>query len=361
MKRVIRKLLEATTIAILAMMLASCNDPLGKNNSNPVEVKLTGKDFQVTLLDHEYGYSRDSVYCFEGIWKKDAFYFGHWKLDPMVPNILPDNRNRLEFHITSDATGFQGVNASSSARCINIVQDGSDHTRYHLEWVSEGESTITFWNGEGEARKEISFKATSKSHIPFVTLKYRYDGELYTALELTSQNYRTILKQCPQGNTEWDNMPIYEVVPEPLNATLDENTYIWGELTARLHRVTENGEEDSYTFETIEEMYLPGSLTEHNDRYKFRIRMTYEDIYHRWPETRLCDKPLKEGEEYTKLNFNDLRERKTVAYKVVHKKYKDDSASKEKQYVGGTLRLIQQNPTNPNDWKDLRILNGLID
>ena len=362
MKHIIKKFIAAAALSFCAACLCSCNDPLGKNNSNPVEVKLTGKDFQFTLLDHEYGYSRDSVYCFEGIWKQDAFYFGHWKLDPMVPNILPDNRNRLEFHITSDATGFQGVNASSSARCINIVQDGSDHTRYHLEWVAEGESTITFWNGEGEARKEISFKATSKSHIPFVTLKYRYDGELYTALELTSLDYRSILKPCPQGNTEWENMPIYEVVPEPLNATLEENTYLLGGLSAWLHRVTEEGEEDCYTFNSIDEIYVPGSLTQHTERYKNRIRMTKEDIYKRWPETRLCSAvKIKEDKDIvTPLNFNDFRERKTTAYKVRHKTYKNDPASQEEQYVGGSITIIKVNPNNPDETQKLRILNGNI-
>ena len=352
------RLAGAAAILLSLVGLASCdkNNPLAPNRNNPPEAGLKAAAFDITLLDHERGYNRDSVYCFEGIWKQDAFYFGYWKLDPMVPNIFPEGQNQLEFRISSEAAGFEGVNASSSSRCINIVQDGADHTRYHLEWVAEGESTITFWNGEGDARQEISFKATSKKHIPFVNLKYRYDGELYTPLSTT---YRFLLKPCPQGNTEWDNMPIYELVPEPLNATLEENTYIWGGMAVALHRVTETGEEDRYSFNSIEDHFLPGSLTEYNDRYKNRIQMTYKDICDRWPQTRLYSS-FEDGKENVPLNFNDLRERRTVAYKVMHKKYADDDASKTEQYAGGSMEIIKFNPNDPNDWKEILIISGVI-
>ena len=357
------RLAGAAAILLSLAGLASCdkNNPLAPNRNNPPEAGLKAAAFDITLLDHERGYNRDSVYCFEGIWKQDAFYFGYWKLDPMVPNILPEGQNQLEFRISSEAAGFEGVNASSSSRCINIVQDGADHTRYHLEWVAEGESTITFWNGEGDARQEISFKATSKKHIPFVNLKYRYDGELYTAKDLSSAaGYKTLLKPCPQGNTEWDNMPIYELVPEPLNATLEENTYLWGGLVVKLHRVTETGEEDRYTFNSIEDHFLPGSFTEQSDRYKNRIRMTKKDICDRWPQTRLYSS-FPDDNTVVPLNFNDLRERRTVAYRVIHKKYIDDTASQEKQVVGGSLEIIKYNPNDPDDWKEIRILSGAID
>ena len=359
------RLAGATAILLSLAGLASCdkNNPLAPNRNNPPEAGLKAAAFDITLLDHERGYNRDSVYCFEGIWKQDAFYFGYWKLDPMVPNIFPEDQNQLEFRISSEAAGFEGVNASSSSRCINIVQDGADHTRYHLEWVAEGESTITFWNGEGDARQEISFKATSKKHIPFETLKYRYDGELYTAKDLSSAaGYKTLLKPCPQGNTEWDNMPIYELVPEPLNATLEENTYLWGGLVVKLHRVTETGEEDRYTFDEDHPMwaftnYPEGEWTE---RYKNRIQLTYKDICDRWPQTRLYSS-FEDGKENVPLNFNDLRERRTVAYRVIHKKYIDDTASQEKQVVGGSLEIIKYNPNDPDDWKEIRILSGAID
>lgn len=207
--------------------LASCDkdNPLSPNKNNPTAVKLQASDFSVTLLDHEKGYEKDSVYCFEGVWKEDAFYFGYWKLDPMTPNILPDGRNQLEFKIQSDAAGFEGVNASSSSRCINIVQDGADHTRYHLEYVAEGESTITFWNGEGAARKEISFKATSKAIIPLEGVIARVDGQEYKFFDKNHpahNDYLKVLKTFKSRNDfpGWDKMHILEIVgPIPLNAT----------------------------------------------------------------------------------------------------------------------------------------------
>ena len=203
--------------------LVSCgkNNPLAPNRENPTEVGLKAAAFEVTLLDHEKGYEKDSLYVFEGEWKQDAFYFGYWKLDPMVPNILPDGQNQIEFRISSDAAGFEGVNASSSSRCINIVQDGADHTRYHLEWVAEGESTITFWNGEGAARQEISFTATSKKVIPLEGVLARLDGKEYK-FSNSPGGYQKLLKTFNSRDDfpGWDKMHILEIVgPVPLNAT----------------------------------------------------------------------------------------------------------------------------------------------
>ena len=217
----------AAAIFLGAAGLVSCdrNNPLAPNKENPTEVGLKGAAFEVTLLDHEKGFEKDSLYCFEGIWKGDAFYFGYWKLDPMTPNILPDGQNQIEFVISSEAAGFEGVNASSSSRCINIVQDGADHTRYHLEWVAEGESTFTFWNGEGAARQEISFLATSKKVIPLEGILARFDGKEYKFLNgnnPSSTNYKKLLKTFKSRDDfpGWDKMHILEIVgPIPLNAT----------------------------------------------------------------------------------------------------------------------------------------------
>ena len=223
----IASLFATAAVCLCAVCFVACdkNNPLAPNKDNPVETGLKSADFDVVLLDHEKGFEKDSLYVFEGEWKEDAFYFGYWKLDPMVPNILPDGQNQIEFRISSDVTGFEGVNASSSSRCINIVQDGADHTRYHLEWVSEGESTITFWNGDGVTRKEISFTATSKSVIPLEGLLARIDGKEYKFLDshnASATNYRKLLKTFKSRNDfpGWDKMHILEIVgPIPLNAT----------------------------------------------------------------------------------------------------------------------------------------------
>jgi hypothetical protein len=220
----------ASVLLTGVLLIPSCknpNDPLAPNRDNPLEAVLPAAPFGITLLDHERGHAKDSVYCFEGVWKDDAFRFGLERLDPMVPNILPEGRNRLEFRISSDDAGFRGVNAASSSRCINIVQDGSDHLRYHLEWVAEGESTITFWNGEGSARREIAFKATSWKEIPMEGISFRYDGFLYRFHKwVVSENYHDgqetygIVRSWNPKREDLDYLPVLEIVgPVPLNAT----------------------------------------------------------------------------------------------------------------------------------------------
>ena len=239
----------AAALFLAAAGLASCdrNNPLAPNKENPTEVGLKGAAFEVTLLDHEKGFEKDSLYVFEGEWKQDAFYFGYWKLDPMVPNILPEGQNQIEFRISSDAAGFEGVNASSSSRCINIVQDGADHTRYHLEWVAEGESTITFWNGEGAARQEISFQATSKKVIPLEGILARLDGKEYKFLDShnpSATNYQKLLKTFKSRDDfpGWDKMHILEIVgPIPLNATPEDDKNYYMMCQFRLAFLDEEG------------------------------------------------------------------------------------------------------------------------
>ena len=306
--------LAAAAAGILcAASILSCdpNNPLARNTSNPLEVSLKGAEFSVTLLDREQGYEPDSLYTFEGIWKQDAFYFGYWKLDPMVPNILPDGRNQLEFRFYSDAAGFEGVNAASSSRCINIVQDGADHTRYHLEYVSEGESTITFWNGEGAARKEISFQATSKAYIPIETIKFRIDGELHQMMHTACGQKEEfhLLKPFP-AEASWEELPAFELVPVPLNATLQDGEVAYALLTAALFRVDENGNGKPL-------MTPDGKLVDNANPWY--LSYTYQDLMGLWPgfrwlRTHTLPSHAFHGDDPIKVNLNDLRERHTKVY-----------------------------------------------
>ena len=251
------KAILKTTILLLlgATLVCSCGKN-GPNKNNPVVYELAAADFDVTLLDYERGYYRDSSYVFEGIWKEGSFRFGLQNLDAMVPNILPDGRNQIEFRISSMSPSFEGVNASSSTQAINIIQDGSDHTLYHLEWVGEGETVITFWNGNGQTRKEVSFKATSKKEIPLTGIKIRF-GNLTTTLNVKNLSdpekkeaprllvtdpvtyYTQWTKEtdtkpgkllnsmyASRYNEDWSRMTPMEIVPEPINAT--EKPYYFG-------------------------------------------------------------------------------------------------------------------------------------
>lgn len=177
MKHFIRSILAVAAIVFCAACFSSCNkdNSLAPNTNNPVEVSLPSASFELVVLDQERGYSRDSNYVFEGVWRDGHFWFGRERLDTMQLNIHPGNGIVLK--VNSDDAAFQGVNASSSSRCIDIVPDGNDHTQYHLEWVAEGEARIALWCGEGASRKEIRFVATSKKEIPLEGIRFRVNGE----------------------------------------------------------------------------------------------------------------------------------------------------------------------------------------
>ena len=226
----------AAAILLSAAFLFSCDkdNPSAPNKSNPTEYTLKGRDFDIRVEDCEHGFSKDSNYVFEGVFRDGEFRFGLEKLDPMTLNILPDNQNQLILKVSSDAPGFEGVNAASSARCINIVPDGKDHTVYHLEWVAEGESTITLWCGEGTSRKEVAFKVTSKRAIPLEGLTIRLDG---TKIEVRNKARNDTTFRFPKVQDEegwvtedyynWDNHLVLEIIGTiPINATLKENEYL---------------------------------------------------------------------------------------------------------------------------------------
>ena len=227
MKNIPNRLTAPVLTLLLAFGLTACDKdrPDGPNKNNPAEHPLASCAFSLDVRDCERGFSPDSSYVFEGVYRDGSFYFGADKRDAMVLNITPDNRIILT--ASADAAGFEGVNASSSSRCINIVPDGTDHTTYHLEWVAEGESTITFWNGEGAGRKEISFKATSMKEIPLEGIAFRYDGIAYKFQKQIPTEYVTegtfqymLLKKWDGRPETFDRLPVFELIgPIPLNAT----------------------------------------------------------------------------------------------------------------------------------------------
>ena len=169
-------LLRAALTFCLCCQFLSCGKdrPDAPNPDNPPVLDLPGAAFSLRVLDHEHGYHKDSAYVFEGIWQDGHFRFGRERLDTMQLNIAPDNAIILT--VQAGEAAFTGVNAASSARCINIVPDGPGRDRFHLERVAEGSAVITLWNGEGAERREIRFTATSRREIPLEGIRVRIDG-----------------------------------------------------------------------------------------------------------------------------------------------------------------------------------------
>ena len=153
--------------AALLAALPACRKqgPDSPNPNNPPEVSLSGAAFRITVLDCERGRHPDSAYVFEGV----------------------SGANGIILKISSEDPAFEGVNACSSTRAVDIVPDGSGHRQYHLERVCEGASAITLWNGDGAARQEIRFTVTSRECIPAEAVRIRIDGREY----LMSRRYNS--------------------------------------------------------------------------------------------------------------------------------------------------------------------------
>lgn len=217
----------------LLLLIAACGSRDGAdapNTANPPEASLRGEPFTLSVLDQERGFCRDSVYVFEGEYRDGHFWFGSEKKDTMQLNITPDNGIVLK--VRSDSPDFEGVNAASSSRCINIVPDGRDRCTYHLEWVAEGRSTISLWCGEGPDRQELRFSATSRKEIPMEGIKVRLDGQEYRMRRRTAaeQEHPTLFSDpAIHFNGTGDRyfpdkmssgyVTLEIIGPEPLNAT----------------------------------------------------------------------------------------------------------------------------------------------
>ena len=169
----------ALAAAVLLATLSACQKqgPDSPNLNNPPELPLPAAPFEVGVLDFEHGRDPDSAYVFEGVWREGHFRFGRQQLDTMQLNL--SGKNGITLTISSEAPDFQGVNASSSTRAIDIVPEGGDRCRYRLERVCEGASTITLWNGEGAMRHEIRFTVTAREDIPAEAVRIRIDGQEY--------------------------------------------------------------------------------------------------------------------------------------------------------------------------------------
>mgnify|MGYP007069840358 CR=1 FL=1 len=332
----------AAAILSLCAAFSSCHkdNPQGPNTANPPASDLPGQDFSLTVLDHERGYDPDSLYVFEGIYKDDGqFYFGYYQLDPMVLNILPDGQNELVLKVASDATGFQGVNAASSARCINIVPDGRDHTVYHLEWVAEGESTVTLWNGKGPSRKEVSFKVTSKKEIPLEKLYFRVrtglsdkTGTLYEMKHVDCVNHITlggsfnysVLVNFTNRNAAqfpgFENLTYLETVPYPLNANTPKkgSQLIISEMTIYLEQLEENGlrPDDLQPYSDILQYGKNGYSWGYSwDDENSPIKKWYKD--YRWfSKSIIADGQPRARDINAPVNVADLRERRLMLWSV---------------------------------------------
>lgn len=233
-----RKKPGLSAVALFLLLLGACGgleDPLAPNRNNPAPVSLPAAAFGLRVRDGERGGDPDSLYVFEGVWRDSVFCFGTAGKDTMSLNLTPDNELLLQ--VVSDAKGFAGINASSSARCIDIVEEGPERRSYRLRRVAEGESVITLWNGEDGHRQEISFRVGSREEIPLQGIRCRVDGQAFDLVLAESASFlepgdhyhtRSGVLRDVRHFPGWEGLQVLEIVgPVPLNATLRREESLW--------------------------------------------------------------------------------------------------------------------------------------
>jgi hypothetical protein len=117
-----------------------------------------------------------------------------------------------------------------------------------------------------------------------------------------------LLKPFPAG-ASWEELPTFELVPVPLNATLQDGEVAYALLTAALFRTDENGNGQPLTNEE-------GVIDNAKPWY---LSYTYQDLIGLWPgfrwlRTHTLPSHAFEGDDPIKVNLNDLRERHTKVY-----------------------------------------------
>ena len=263
---------------------ASCNREAAvqANPNNPEFIETERLDFSVMIDDIRTGFDPDSVYHFtpkiinaeDGTVSyssgRTVFDRGKGQITHAGPSNVNDEATAAynrEFSFTGQQcsltvtpyctitlTASSPVNASSSTDAVDVVRDDTGGFRYHLEYVRDGASTITLWNGEGASANEWRLAVKSAASIPLTGIRVKFENHNYVK---DSNNPDGVIDCEWHMNDRFDRYYVYqneesaralspdfyfayaeeayrnpdfgcsmELIPEPVNATGDFNLII---------------------------------------------------------------------------------------------------------------------------------------
>ena len=107
--------------------------------------------------------------------------------------------NTFTFEAVPDNTsGFPGINAKTDNACIKIERKGQ--SSFAISYVSDGDATITVWNGSEGGNTAVTFKVQARKTIPVEGFLVRIDGE-----------EEVLMKAVPLGTTNMEKKIFYTV------------------------------------------------------------------------------------------------------------------------------------------------------
>ena len=160
--------------------------------------------------------------------------------------------------VPDNASGFPGINAKTDNACIKLER--KNQNSFSISYVSDGDATITVWNGIQSGQTTITFKVQARKTIPVEGLLVLIDGE-----------EEVLMKAVPLGTTNMEKKIFYtvpylsddKVEYNPSNATTLEQMYSGYDRedlnlhkVEFLHLVPENT-----TFRRLNQSYIGGGCS----------------------------------------------------------------------------------------------------
>lgn len=118
--------------------------------------------------------------------------------------ITPFNTFTFEA-VPDNASGFPGINARTDNACIKIERKGQNS--FSISYVSDGDATVTVWNGSKDGNTSITFKVQARKTIPVEGLLVRIDDKEEVLIKVIGGQYSAELhdkqKEFPFYNVKY--------------------------------------------------------------------------------------------------------------------------------------------------------------
>jgi len=118
--------------------------------------------------------------------------------------ITPFNTFTLEA-VPDNASGFPGINARTDNACIKLER--KDQSSFSISYVSDGDATVTVWNGNKDGNTSVTFKVQARKSIPVEGLLVRIDDKEEVLIKVIGGQYSAELhdkqKEFPFYNVKY--------------------------------------------------------------------------------------------------------------------------------------------------------------